>query len=211
MPQASGARLSPVERKAQILAAARVLLEERELDTLSVDSIAREAGVSPGLLFHYFGSLRKLRGAIVQSVAEELLDHVAPDPALSAEEQLRNGIGAFIDQVALRPSVYLAVVRLTHSDPEMRRLHGSVRAAFVDWIMTGLTAAGAPRSPALALTVKGWQAYMEEVVTSWLDHRALSRTELVDLCERSCYQLVAAALGDADLWARVRERLGVRP
>ncbi|MGK5532519.1 TetR/AcrR family transcriptional regulator [Streptomyces sp. URMC 129] len=203
--------MSPAERKAQILAAARALLEERELDTLSVDSVAREAGVSPGLLFHYFGSLRKLRGAIVQSVAEELLGLVAPDPALSPEEQLRNGIGAFIDQVALRPSVYLAVVRLTHSSPEMRRLHGSVRAAFIEWVMAGLAAAGAPRTPALFLTVKGWQAFMEEVVVTWLDRPALSRDELVELCERTCYQLAAAALGDEELWARVRERLRVRP
>ncbi|MEZ0093165.1 TetR/AcrR family transcriptional regulator [Streptacidiphilus sp. EB129] len=211
----AGARLSPTDRKVQILAAARGLLERRPIDALSVESVAEEAGVSPGLLFHYFGSQRKLRQAVLRAVADELLDHVRPDPALSLGEQLRSGIEAFVDQVSRHPSVYLAVVRLTSTsgNPETRALHRAIRATFTVWITDGLTGAGLPPTPAVDLALHGWQAFVEEVVAAWLDQPAgdrMPRADLVDLCERGCYQLVMLAVDDPGHWERIVPLLGRR-
>ena len=212
MVRSSGARLSPADRKAQILTAARGLLEVRAIDAISVEAVAEEAGVSPGLLFHYFGSQRKLRQAVLRAVADELLDHVRPDPALSLEEQLRSSVEAFVEQVSRHPSVYLAVVRLTTTggNAEARALHRAVRATFTDWITAGLTGAGIPPSPRVALALDGWQAFVEEIVATWLDQPTsvrMDRADLVDLCERSCYQLVMLALDDAGSWEQILPRL----
>ena len=208
MVRSPGSRLSPADRKTQILAAARGLLEARSIDDLSVEAVAEAVGVSPGLLFHYFGSQRKLRQAVLRAVAAELLDHVRPDPELTPSEQLRSGIDTFVEQVSRHPSLYLAVVRLTTTgdNPEMKALHRAMRTTFTEWITAGLMAAGMPPSPRVAMAVHGWQAFMEEVVLAWLDQPAaerMQRAELVELCHRACYQLVMVALDDPEAWERM--------
>ena len=47
-------RLSPTERRAQLLDLGMVLLAERGLEDLSIDVLAEHAGISRGLLYHYF-------------------------------------------------------------------------------------------------------------------------------------------------------------
>jgi AcrR family transcriptional regulator len=206
------ARLSPADRKAQILTAARGLLERRSIDTLSVEAVAEEVGVSPGLLFHYFGSQRKLRHAVLRAVADELLDHLRPDPAMTPSEQLRSGIDTFVEQVSRHPSLYLTVVRLTTAggSAEMRALHRAMRATFTEWITEGLAGAGMPSNRPVTMAVHGWQAFMEEVVVDWLDQPAaerMPRAELVEFCRRACYQLVRVALDDDEQWDRILPRL----
>ncbi|MDT0305880.1 TetR/AcrR family transcriptional regulator [Streptomyces sp. DSM 44917] len=209
---ARGARLTPAERKAQILAAARALLEESDLDTVSMESVARAAGVSPALLFHYFGSQHKLHHAVLRELGGEMLEDLAPDPALSAREQLRHALDMFVAQVARHPAAYLTVVRLSQSSGEMRQLHRAARAAFTEWVTQALAAAGAPVTPAVTLAVRGWLAYVEEVVVIWLDDRSLmSPEELAEQCELACVQLVEGALGDPELAETIRERMSTRP
>ena len=48
-------RLTPEQRREQILAAAHTLFAERPYDEVSVEDIASAAGVTRGLVHHYFG------------------------------------------------------------------------------------------------------------------------------------------------------------
>jgi AcrR family transcriptional regulator len=203
-------RLTPDDRRQQILATARELLGRHAIDELSVEVVAKEAGVSAGLLFHYFGSQNKFRQAVVQRAAEELLSHLAPDPALSPAEQLRSGIETFVTYVGRHPAVYLAVVRFSKSGNDLGVLHRTVRATLAQWILTGLEQSGLPAIPTVSMTIAGWLAFMEEAVLDWLDKRQITREELVTLCERSAYQLVAAALDDPERWEKVRAAMQQR-
>ncbi|MGW3405926.1 TetR/AcrR family transcriptional regulator [Streptomyces zhihengii] len=209
-PAARPSRMLPADRRTQILEAARRLLEFRPVDELSVESVAREAGVSPGLLFHYFGSQRTFRQAVLEAAADELLAHVRPDPALSPAEQLRAGITTFTDHVTRYPAVYRAVTRLGTA-AGVRTLHRSARSTLAGWLHTALAGAGAPATPAVTLAVTGWLACMEEIVLAWLDEPTTDRRSLEELCERSFYQLVRAALDDEEQWLLLRERVTVRP
>ena len=81
------ARLNEAERRAQLLALGRRLFTERPYDALSIDDIAAEAGISKGLLYHYFPSKRDFYVAVVDEAhftraAERL--HVA-QPAISQQ------------------------------------------------------------------------------------------------------------------------------
>ncbi len=201
-----GTRLLPSDRRSQILAAARRILEGRTIDDISIESVAAEADVSPGLLFHYFGSQRKFRHAVLEAAAEELLDHLRPDPSLRPGEQLRTGIEIFVEYVSRHPDIYQAVTRL-NSGGDMRTLHRSTRATLAGWVTEGLTSAGAPATPALTMAVAGWLAYMEEVVLTWLDQPTIDRADLIDLCERTCYQVVMAALNDPDQYEQFKNRI----
>ncbi|MCU1657877.1 MAG: TetR family transcriptional regulator, partial [Pseudonocardiales bacterium] len=49
-------RLSPEARRAQLIELGVEMLATRTLDELSVEDIAQQAGISRGLLFHYFSS-----------------------------------------------------------------------------------------------------------------------------------------------------------
>ncbi|MDT3398356.1 TetR/AcrR family transcriptional regulator [Streptomyces sp. B1866] len=211
-PRAS--RLAPTDRRSQILAAARRVLERRTIDEVSAEAVAAEAGVSPGLLFHYFGSQRKLRYAVIQAVAEELLGHLRPDPALSPADQLRTGTETFVGYVSRHPAVYQAITRID-SGRGMRTLHRSARATFAEWITAGLRSAGAEETPALTMSVLGWLAYVEEVVLTWLDQPLISQAEVLDLCERAGYQLVTAHIEDPEererFLARMRQTPGADP
>ncbi|MFI1106481.1 MULTISPECIES: TetR/AcrR family transcriptional regulator [Streptomyces] len=207
---ASPSRMLPTERQAQILAAARRILEYKPIDEVSVDAVATEAGVSPGLLFHYFGSQRKFRHAVLTMAAGELLDHVRPDPALSLSEQLRGGVVTFVDYVTRFPTIYQAVVSLNRG-ADVTTLHSSVRRAIAAWIIEGVESVGVEVTGPLRLTVSGWLAYMEEVVLGWIKEPLGSKDELIDLCERSFYQLARAGLDDEERWPVILERMSRRP
>jgi AcrR family transcriptional regulator len=55
-----GRRPGPSSSRDDILAAARVLFGERGYDKASIRAIAREAGVDPALVHHFFGSKEEL-------------------------------------------------------------------------------------------------------------------------------------------------------
>jgi AcrR family transcriptional regulator len=208
---AASRRLAPSERRRQILDTARGLLETGTLEEISVESVARHAGVSPGLLFHYFGSQRRFRHAVLQAAARDLLDRIAPDPALSPAEHLHTALARFTDYVAHNPGRYLAVVRFSSANRELRDLHSSVRAVFADWLLAGLGTAGVPGTQAVRATIGGWLAFVEEALLTWLDDPQMSQEELVDLCERACYAVVEAAVADPARWAEIEVRVRQRP
>ncbi len=194
------APLSSDDRRAQILRVAVRLLESESFDSLSMDRVAAEAGVSAPLLFHYFKNKAGFKKAVLEASAEEFQRRVEPDLELPLFMQLRAGIEAFVDMVTEHPTLYLAVVQLAGSgDQDMRAIYRGQRRAITKRVVASLDAIGAPVTPALEAAVQGWQAFNEEVVLSWLDDQAMERAEMIDLCERAFYHLLPAAGIDAEL------------
>ena len=56
----SYSRLDPGQRRDQILDAANALFAERAYDQVSVEDIASAAGVTRGLVHHYFGGRKEV-------------------------------------------------------------------------------------------------------------------------------------------------------
>ena len=71
-------RLSPDTRREQLLELGVRLLSTRALDELSIETLAEEAGISRGLLYHYFGNKQDFHTAVVQRAADDLYDRTAP-------------------------------------------------------------------------------------------------------------------------------------
>jgi AcrR family transcriptional regulator len=61
-----GRRPGPSSSRDDILAAARVMFGERGYDKASIRAIAREAGVDPALVHHFFGSKEELFAAAME-------------------------------------------------------------------------------------------------------------------------------------------------
>jgi hypothetical protein len=83
---------------------------ERPFKTGAV-RIAQQAGVSRGLLYHYFPSKRAFFAAIVQVGCDEILDATQPDPSRSPMAQLQASLEAYFDYVESHPHMYRAIFR----------------------------------------------------------------------------------------------------
>ncbi|MEV4264749.1 TetR/AcrR family transcriptional regulator [Kribbella sp. NPDC049584] len=186
MSQTSSARLRPDERRAQILAAARQVLLADPHRELTVELVAAQAGVSPALLFHYFGSKKKFQYAVIEEAAAEVMLRTAPDPSLPPDEQLRSGIRAFVRAVLEAPQLYRATLLMSAAgDPEIRALHSELRRVFSQWVISAVAQRGIEVTPVVELACHGWQGYVEQTLLVWIDDPTVSPESLEHLCEQS--------------------------
>lgn len=194
-------RLGPEERRAQLVQLGVDLLKDRPLDQRLVDDVIKAAGISKGLLFHYFPSKRDYQVAVVTAAADELLASVQPDESLDLLEQLRQGIDAYIDYIERNPTTYIAIVRGAGTDDALLEVFETTRDSIVELIAGKVVV---DPSPLLRLAIRGWIASVEEATILWLRDRPCSRDVLVDLLFRSALQLLP--LVDESLLALVDDQ-----
>ncbi|WP_024799945.1 TetR/AcrR family transcriptional regulator [Nocardia sp. BMG51109] len=196
-------RLSPDERREQLIVLGVAMLGERALEDISVGDIAEQAGISRGLLFHYFPSKQDFHLAIVRRANAELLARTAPDQNLGLFDMLRDAVSRYIHYVAENRTSYLALLRGPASaSPELVELVDQTRGTIVDRILAEAPIpAEDPDRPRLRLAVRGWIAFVEETTLSWLRHETIGREQLIDMLVES---LPALALNQ-DLTAALRE------
>jgi AcrR family transcriptional regulator len=171
-------RLENERRREDLLRVGRELFSVHPYDALSVDDIAAAAGMSRGLLYHYFESKRDFYVAVVRTAAEEMREVTQPDPDAAPLEQLRQGLTAYFDYAEHRAEGYRAVVQGgIGADREVRDIADEIRQLNAQRILASLGAHD-PR-PALRLAVRGWVGLVEAVTLDWLDHRDVDREALI--------------------------------
>jgi AcrR family transcriptional regulator len=187
-------RLDPGVRKARLVELGLEMLAGRPLDQLPVDQIAAAAGISRGLLFHYFPTKRDFGVAVVEAAARQLLEETDPDPSLDALEQLRSGIEAYVGFVERNRDLYLALVRgAAGSDPALARVHEETRSALASRILAGMQLAE-DCPPAVRLAVRGWLAFAEEATVEWVrDPKKIERPAFVLFLEEGLVRLADLA------------------
>lgn len=176
------------------------MLATRPLHEVVIDDIAAAAGISRGLLFHYFPSKREFYVAVARAAARELLACTAPDPSLPLLDQLRAGLEAFVDHVTENPDAYVSLVRgAAGSDSDLQAVFDETRAAICQRVHEAL-ALGRQPPPSVALAVRGWVALSEEIVVAWLSDRVregdsgtMSREQLVTMLEHALIRVVEIA------------------
>lgn len=188
-------RLSPDERRAQLLDLGVELLADRSLDELSIDLLAEEAGISRGLLYHYFGNKHAFHEAVVRRAADDLIAQTAP-PADVADplDKLAASMTAYVDYVVTNHAGYLSLVKGAQGGNEtLRSIYDEARSALTDRIFIEDSGAYViPDTPAIRLLVRGWAAMAEELVLSWVaDPDGVTREELLQLLAVSLPALVA--------------------
>jgi AcrR family transcriptional regulator len=190
-------RLSPEARRAQLISLGVEMLATRTLDELSVEDIAQQAGISRGLLFHYFASKQEFHLEVARAAAQELIRRTAPDPTRSPVDALHAGVAAFLDYVEENPDNYKSLVRGAASgDSEMRAIFDETRTAQAQRVIEVLSDLGLQANPRAELAVHGWVAYVEECVIRWLDTRTIARAELLDMLATSLSAIVQATTDD---------------
>ncbi|MEV6767083.1 TetR/AcrR family transcriptional regulator [Nocardia sp. NPDC051030] len=176
-------RLSPEERRQQLITLGARMLRDRALEDVSISEIAETAGISRGLLFHYFPTKQDFHLAIVQYANAALLEHTTPDPALSIPDMLRDSLERYVDYVSENRTSYQALLRGPASaSPELATMVDAHRQAQVDRILSAapILIADADR-PRLTLAVRGWIAFVEETTLTWLREEPITREDLVEM------------------------------
>ena len=172
------ARLTPANRRAQLLEVGKRVFLERPYDELSMDELAVLSGVSKGLLYHYFPSRREFYMAVLNSAVDEMIEIVQPQPELAPAEQLRvalDGYLRFVDEHALS---YQAVLRGgIGGDPEVVAIADRFRNAAYELILSQAPSV----TPLLGFAIRGWIGFVEAVSLEWLRTREPARTAVVAL------------------------------
>jgi AcrR family transcriptional regulator len=180
------------ERRARLLDLGRALFTQHPYDELSMAAIARAAGISKALLYHYFPSKREFFVATLQDAAAQLARRMQPDPAAPAAEQLATALSAWLAWVDANRDVYARLARGATSAPEVRELVDDVRERTAALILGRLWDGGAP-PPRLRAAVHGWLWFMDGACLDWVQHADLEREELHGLLVRGLGGLLAAA------------------
>jgi AcrR family transcriptional regulator len=190
---AARTRLSPEQRRTQLLDLGVALLATRSLEDLTIDLLADRAGISRGLLYHYFGGKQAFQEAVVRRAVDDLVAQTAPPSGGEPLERLLASMAAYVDYVTDSYEGYASIVRAAQSGNEsLRRLHEEARQVLTDRIFTaGAQGEAIPDTPATRLAVRGWSAMTEELVLSWAaEPGGVSRDRLLETLTGSLPVLV---------------------
>ena len=192
-PGTARTRLSPDRRRTQLLDLGVSLLASRSLDDLSIDLLAEQAGISRGLLYHYFGGKQGFQEAVVRRAVDDLVVQTAPPAGGEPLERLLASMTAYVDYVTDNYEGYASIVRAAQSGNEaLRRLHEEARQVLTDRIFTADAQAEViADTPGSRLAVRGWSAMTEELVLAWAaEPGGVSRDRLLDTLTGSLPVLV---------------------
>ncbi|MEU8919060.1 TetR/AcrR family transcriptional regulator [Streptomyces nigrescens] len=184
-------RLTPDQRREQLVGIGLEMLADRSLDELSTDEVARRAGISRGLLFHYFDSKRDFYRAVVSAACDRFTAATEPDGTLEPVAWMRAFIAGFVVYVLEHRQVYLALVRgAAGSHPAVTDIVGATRETLARRVRDGQRRLGMPDAPRLELASRAWMAFAEEAVVNWPAEEPGAQDELCAFIESSFVSLL---------------------
>ncbi|MGN8027033.1 TetR/AcrR family transcriptional regulator [Microbacterium sp. 22242] len=193
MPDLRRARLSPEERRAQLVATGVNFLAEHSLDELTMDVLAQLAGVSRPLLFHYFETRQGMHLAVVTTARDSLL--LASEPRLDLEPRarIRDTLLRITEFVRQHQGTFHSLVRgIASGDPAVRRVVDESRERNAVRLLEAFTELGAPDTPALRVALRAWVSFTEETLISLVIERDVAPADVVAFLESTLDGVVAA-------------------
>ncbi len=177
---------------------------ERPYDAVSTDDIAARAGISRGLIFHYFPTKRDYYVAVLRVAADQLVRETVSDQEGAPPERLVAGLRAYFRFVDEHAGAYATLLRAgVGADPVVQELVEATRRRFIETIrghLAPIVAAEPSDARLVRAGLRGWIGLVEALALDWIDHRDLGREALVTLAARGIGLVVpgaAAALGGA--------------
>lgn len=159
------------ERRAQLLDVTKAIAAERGFHAISLEAVAREAGVTRPLIYGHFRDLSALLEALIErehARALSQLDTVVPaePPPGTVSEQLLASLGAFLEVGAADPRTWRLVLMAPEGAPELLRERiaagrDAVVARLAELVRPGF---GAGRTADPELTARLLAAFAEEAV-----------------------------------------------
>jgi AcrR family transcriptional regulator len=121
-------RLPPAQRREQLIDAALEVIIERGYARISIEAIARAAGITRPVVYDHFPNLNRLLHAVIEReerISLEQLAQVVPeDPGDQAPaELLTTGLTRFLRAVTIRPATWRIILLPLEGTPPIVRQH----------------------------------------------------------------------------------------
>ncbi len=121
-------RMPPERRREQLLDAALSVILEQGYSGVSIEAIARAAGVTRPVVYDHFPDLARLLYALIEReerYALEQLENIVPAELADVlpAELLRTGVGRLLDAIASRPATWRLILLPPAGTPAIVRQH----------------------------------------------------------------------------------------
>jgi AcrR family transcriptional regulator len=123
--------MAPEQRREQLIDAALDVILERGYGGVSIEAIAREAGITRPVIYDHFPNLNRLLHAVIEreeQIALEQLAGVVPEDPGDHEpgELLAAGVARFLEAVSSRPATWQIILLPLEGTPSIVREHVEV-------------------------------------------------------------------------------------
>src|SRR4051812_15834383 len=170
-------RLNPAQRRDQILDAANTLFAQRAYDEVSVEDIARAAGVTRGLVHHYFGGRKDVYIGLLERLGTLREERLRQPVGRSARARVADSVSRWLDWTEDNRTIWLATMAHGEdiADPDIRRVVADlVRRAVA--LLTTYHADIAHDSPRLRYALECWTGLNRTATRRWLLGEATRET-----------------------------------
>jgi len=189
-------RLDNDQRRAQLLELAKRAFSDRSYDEVSIDDLAKVAGISKGLLYHYFPTKRDLYVAGLREISDDLVDAVIQvSEDLPPVDRIRQSVDAYLEHISRHSRAFVSLMRGgIGSDPEVASVVDSVRTRLFERLLAGSTVASMLAGDARFETaVRGWIGFVEAASIDWCANPRLSPVDLRELMTSVLFEILRVA------------------
>lgn len=168
-------RLDVDERRAQLVELGLTEFGTRTYDEVSIDLIAQSAGISKGLLYHYFPTKRAFYLACIRTAASRLVAQMDGINEGSPLEQLHAGLDRYLSYVRAHGRAYSNLMRAgVGIDRELASVVDETRATLLDRLTSGMSeifpsTPSALGSPMMKIALHGWIGLAEAASITWVE------------------------------------------
>ena len=196
-------RLSPDDRRNELLALGAEVFGQRPYDEVRIDEIAERAGVSRALMYHYFPDKRAFFAAVVRGEGDRLFEatNTPPDPEAGLFDQVREGVLAHVRYDEEHPhGAWAAYIGMGSSDPVLRGIEDVDNDRQANRIMDRITQSddGPMDSKVerdLRVTIYGWLAFTFEMCRQRLIDPSIDAGYVGDACAHALLDAIERVPG----------------
>ncbi len=153
--------------------AANALFSERGYDEVSIEDIANAAGVTRGLVHHYFGGRKDVYIALLERLGALREEQLPPPVARSARARVADSVSRWLDWTDHNRTIWLATLGRGEdiADPDIRQVVTELVSRAVALLATQHTDL-ADDSPRLRYALECWTALNRSATRRWLQGEA---------------------------------------
>jgi AcrR family transcriptional regulator len=164
--------MPPGQRREQLIDAALEVILERGYARISIEAIARAAGITRPVVYDHFPNLNRLLHAVIEReerISLEQLDQVVPEEPGDHEprELLAGGLARFLTAVTARPATWRIILLPLEGTPPIVRQHvqdgrSRVLARIERLVGWAVERSQLPRDLDVELTARGIRDFCEQ-------------------------------------------------
>ena len=167
-------RLDPGQRREQILEAANALFSERGYDEVSIEDIASSAGVTRGLVHHYFGGRKQVYIALLERLGAVREEQLPPPTGRGPRARLADDVSRWLDWTEQNRTIWLATIAHAEdiADPDIRQVVAELVRRAVALVAARHADIAEEDSPRLRYALECWTGLNRAATRRWLHGEA---------------------------------------